>query len=1141
MLTKGQIVKGLSSSLAEIVSVKKIHGVAEYTVVFVDQHTNLKQDTVLSEREISELEIVSKADEFSFGGDPEAFRLHVEAQRITNAFQFDPLFAVNCSVIDPLPHQVEAVYQHLLPQPQIRFLLADDTGAGKTIMTGLLLKELLGRELIERILLITPGGLTKQWQEDELGLKFNLPFTLVNRGRLDSDPYVFTSADKIVTSIDFIRNEDVLLKLRETNWDIIVVDEAHKLSAYDYGKKQYRSKRYESIQALSKNTDHLLLLTATPHRGRVDTFKNLLQLLDEDIFASESLVADRIKELSSTGVNKFFVRRLKEDMKDWNGKPLFKNRATLTAAYKLTTEEKELYDAVTAYLEQKQKEAADTKNIHVTLALMVMQRRLTSSVYAIKRTLENRYKALKDLLALLNENPSLFRQKLKLEEYAQFESNPEMYDEMDDEEREQFEAILSDPRKFKLFTTASTSRELADEAEQLKALVQKANELYNSPVQEEKLQRLRKVFDTENVFSAKEKLVLFTEHKDTLNYLEEQLTNMGFEVETIHGGKNVDERRRAQDAFAKDAQILLATDAAGEGINLQFCRLLINWDIPWNPNRLEQRMGRIHRYGQQEDVLVVNMVADNTREGAVLKRLLEKLEIIREQIGEDRVYDVISDVFEGVDLKSILAATFRNEENEYSAAIEHKMTKEQFKKAIKHQSESVSTSEIDYSKARHLKNASEERRLQPIYIQKFFFKAVEYLGGNIELAPGRNKIYRFGKVPEGLRTKLKAKNFSVNLTELFMVFDKKVFLNEHSGASISLLHFINPGNPVYEAVAELIQQKCHEATALGTVLISPTESEPYFAYFLQSRVQGNSYKPGHTRTVDEKVVCVTTHNGQDYQLTSAAKFIDLYPPARFAKQIEPPAPVEKTNVQDWTYVNLTSKQFQEAQEAVDEDINQRLEYVEDGFTEAILMLQQQILEEQNKLMKKETQQRKDHIAKLEEKVETLKERRVERRERLANMKKLHRKMPEVKGCAYVVPLSEMEFENNYGMQREDEVEAIAMQVAMKYEEDNFRVPKDVSADNLGYDIASHDEALIKRYIEVKGRSAAGPVMLSENEINRLGQLGDSAWLYIVTHCKSEPKLFVVQNPVEKLTFEQKSKGVQYLLPEATWKAYATSG
>ncbi|MCP4148664.1 MAG: DEAD/DEAH box helicase family protein, partial [bacterium] len=648
----GKIVRNLVAD--EPVKIIKVQPLgSKVSITYSGINTKIESQRVIDRDTYNSLDVLTDEGTFNFKGNPKQFLLYAEAERIHSAYQFDPLFAVNCSIVDPLPHQVEAVYKYLLPQPKIRFLLADDTGAGKTIMTGLLLKEMMMRGLVERVLIITPGGLTRQWLEDEMALKFNLHFRLADRGAFRSDPNIFTNSNMLITSIDFIRNEDIINVAKETTWDIIVVDEAHKLSAFDYGTKRYVSKRYQAMEMLAAKCEHLLLLTATPHRGRTDTFRNLLQLLDEDVFASDSMVTTRIRETSETGVNKFFIRRLKEQMKDWDGAALFKKRITATTTYELTPEEKALYEAVTAYLTEKRSEAEVTSNIHVTLALMIMQRRLTSSIYAIKNTLEKRYNALKNLLDELARNPNLWNQKAKLEDFNC--QTLDDFEEYDDKDRDSLEKIFADPRQFRLFTTAKSPADIRLEAEQVKGLMEMAAHLYNSNQEERKYKKLCELLQTQGVLDKSEKLVIFTEYRDTLDYLEQRLTNNGYKVVTIHGLKKMEHRREAQLLFAgEEAQILIATDAAGEGINLQFCRLLINWDIPWNPNRLEQRMGRIHRYGQKNDVLVYNMVAANTREGKVLVRLLEKLDSIREQMGDDRVYDVISDVFEKVGLDDIL-------------------------------------------------------------------------------------------------------------------------------------------------------------------------------------------------------------------------------------------------------------------------------------------------------------------------------------------------------------------------------------------------------------------------------------------------------------------------------------------------------
>jgi len=560
----------------------------------------------LSAEELTRL-IKVRGSEYTFDGEPNAFMLGVEAQRIQIAHQYDPLFAVNSSVVDILPHQVEAVYRYLLPLPRIRFLLADDTGAGKTIMAGLLIKELIFRGVISNILIITPGGLTKQWQEDEMRAKFGLEFDLVNRASFEAKPGQFSQQEEglFITSIDFIsRHEGCLNAARETQWDMIVVDEAHKLSAFEYGTKVDRSDRYQAVEALAPRADHLIFLTATPHRGRKDTFRRLLMLLDEDLFQKDELVTERIHEAVATfsgpeifegeaaiskARNRFFLRRLKEEMVNWDGEELFKQRHTKTTGYELTPEELDLYNAVTKYVRSRRKQAKERKNRNVELTLMVMQRRLASSVFAITRTLQNRLDALIEVLRILKDSSRASERKRIVQVNGEdVPQSIEEYENLDESERDTvdkriFRQVLSDKPE-----------DVEKEIREVTVLLQMAQALKDH--QEEKFSQLLKVLDESDVIrDEKEKLVIFTEHRDTLNNLTDRLTKRGYIVTTIHGGMDVDQRKQAQRDFKKRAKIMVATDAAGEGINLQFCRYMINWDIPWNPNRLEQRMGRIHR------------------------------------------------------------------------------------------------------------------------------------------------------------------------------------------------------------------------------------------------------------------------------------------------------------------------------------------------------------------------------------------------------------------------------------------------------------------------------------------------------------------------------------------------------------------
>jgi superfamily II DNA or RNA helicase len=1128
----------LNLSPAEPVTILRVKPMGEDVgLTFFGNNTNRRQTLVLTQDEVAALEVITEEGQFNFTGDANAFSLFVEAERIHAAYQFDPLFAVNCSVVDPLPHQVEAVYKNLLPLPRIRFLLADDTGAGKTIMAGLLIKELIIRGVAERILIVTPGGLTKQWQEDELQLKFNLSFELVNRERFNSDPNIFNNADRVVTSIDFLCREDVINNVAETEWDMIIVDEAHKLSAYQNGNRQYKSLRYDAIQRMSSKCEHLLLLTATPHRGRKDTFRMLLQLLDEDIFANDALVDERINDLGKTGANKFFIRRLKEEMRDWDGNKLFRRRETKTTKYKLTVPEKKLYDDVTHYLEEQREKASG--NIHVSLTLMVMQRRLTSSIKAIMKTLGNRYAALKDVLNIIQRQPDLFKQRHKFET-VQADSLDD-YDELDDEQRAELEDVLSDARRFKLFTTATNAQEIRDEADEVKALHLQAKALYDSGAVEQKLQKLYSLLESEGVMDGKEKLVIFTEHKDTLDYLEEKLAqNGGFDVVTIHGSKNVDERREAQDQFRNNAQILVATDAAGEGINLQFCRLLINWDIPWNPNRLEQRMGRIHRYGQTQDVLVFNMVAQNTREGMVMERLLTKLDIIREQLGDDRVYDVISDVFEGVDLQDFARAVFFGEKN---AALEkldepREQLQLEFQAKIEEKQEAIGYSSINYKEAEALMAKSQEERLQPTYIREFFDAAFADLGGKMRVTDG--EVYSIIKLPEEVERILRKDYKLATDYDSYYCFDKKVFLDAHKSARYRKLHYINPGNPIFDSVLKVIRERYKEEALKGTILVSPDETEPYFAFLTRSKIADSRYTAADESLADARINLIAYDPAANaFSKTSPARFLDFSAPIDFAKDVQVPEPIDDEQVSGWVYENITVPQFNEVNKRVTDDADERRRWLEKSFNDLNFDLNREI----NDLQYQVTQGKKRAIAKLAKRREAivrLNQRKIDRLEKLDQMMKLSKREPEVLGCAYIVPLTDLEYQHLYEKDRDYNVEDIAMEISMKYEVSQGRKPQDVGKLNLGYDVRSVDQVFKQRYIEVKGRKGPdGQIFLTRNEYFKLRQLGRDAYLYVVINCETDnPELFIIHDPGKVLKPIEVPAGVRYKVTMQDWKRTA---
>ncbi|MDR1740373.1 MAG: DEAD/DEAH box helicase [Synergistaceae bacterium] len=573
---------------------------------------------------------------WSFDADASLMRLASEAYRINLAHVFDPYLAVHTSSVEPLPHQITAVYQEMLSRMPLRYILADDPGAGKTIMTGLLIKELLVRGDLKRCLIVSPGNLAEQWQ-DELRDKFNLRFEILTNDRIESAATgnVFTEMDLCIARLDKLsRNENVQNKLRATTWDLIVCDEAHKMSATIWGGKIKRTERFKlGEEVLSHITRHFLLLTATPHNGKEKDFQLFMSLIDPDQFEGAERNSQRAADVSHV------MRRLvKEDLLKFDGTPLFPARKASTVNYDLSPQEEALYAAVTKYVQEEFNRADsldDKRKNAVGFALTILQRRLASSPEAICESLKRRRERMEKRLA----EERLGR---RAGEYAAPAYDDDDYDEMPSEELEDTEEQVVDQA-----SAAQTIEELKAEIDTLKRLERTADDVRHSG-EDRKWNELSKLLqDDGNMFGAegtREKLIIFTEHRDTLRYLEKKIGNLiGAEaVVTIHGGMHRDERSRVEKQFKqdKDVRILVATDAAGEGINLQRAHLMVNYDLPWNPNRLEQRFGRIHRIGQTEVCHLWNLVAKETREGMVFQRLLEKLNNESEALG-GKVFDVL--------------------------------------------------------------------------------------------------------------------------------------------------------------------------------------------------------------------------------------------------------------------------------------------------------------------------------------------------------------------------------------------------------------------------------------------------------------------------------------------------------------------
>ena len=1051
---------------------------------------------------------------------PDDFALLVESERIRLAYAFDPYFAVSLSGVRPLPHQLEAVYERMLPQVRLRFLLADDPGAGKTIMAGLLLKELKLHGAIERILILAPAPLTVQWQ-DELRSKFDEVFEVVRsdlaKNQLAGN--VWERFPQCIASIDFAKQDDIAPGVLRAGWDLVIVDEAHKCAARLYGNEIKRTRRYTLVEQLSQLADRLVLLTATPHSGNVEQFNLFLQLLDADQFASGELN----KQIIQLDHSPWFLRRMKEELRDFDGHPLFTERHPLTVRFELSRAEMRLYRAVTEYINTFLPHQKGRRKVTVALVRMVLQRRLSSSLHAIARSLRkrrDRFAAILDELDGLRPN----EQARRLQQFRLLDADDER-DEDDQDENELddlVEGTLAVERLDQLRTEVASLRRLVDLADQTIALGEEAKL--------RTLQRLLEHADFDELRDSRGKLLIFTEHKDTLDYLCENLQQWGYTTCSIHGGMNALARKEAQDSFRRDRQVCVATEAAGEGINLQFCHLMINYDIPWNPNRLEQRMGRIHRIGQRRDVYIFNFVAEQSVdgdpivEGRILARLLLKLEEMRAALG-NRVFDVVGQLLRlnEVDLEDMLREATYNPRRleEYEDKIAH-MSPERLRQLEEATGVALATSRVDLALTRQQDYRSEERRLMPQYVEQFFLRAAERTGLRVEQRA--DTLLRVEYVPERFRAPALAavRRFGVSQGRYGKLTFRKEHLEQNQHLDAELL---SPGHPLFAAVAEVLEVRLEGVRRGSAAFIDPRTTTSYQLHFFRVEVHGE--EPGaargavHSTLARVTLSVVLEHADGQLELAPPDVLHDLTPGV---SEIGSTAPGDDAigRLERWVRAHVQHDLARQTRVAREREISIRRTYLDRSF-EALINAQQARWADLMARVADGYEEARLARDEADKRVHELEARRETKLAALGHLGVVRPGPVRYLGTALVTPA--LDDHIAHLMRRDDEVERIAMDVAITHERMRGWQVEDVSRlrDGSGFDLRSigppddRGQRLLRR-IEVKGRAASGePVVLTPNEWLQAGRHGDSYWLYVVWGCKtSAPQLITVQNPVQSL-------------------------
>src|SRR5271169_6820367 len=720
-------------------------------------NTNQVHDAILSIEQLERLQ--ASPEQEPFDGDPLRFRLGIESLRLGLAYEYDPYFSLSIARVDPLPHQLEAVYDYFLTMPRIRFLLADDPGAGKTIMAGLLLKELKIRGLVKRTLIITPASLSFQWQR-EMKEKFREQFEVIRsdvlRANYGMNPW--QERNQVITSISWVsRIEDAKDSLLRSRWDLIIVDEAHKMAAYSADKKTLA---YRLGESLSSMTDHFLLMTATPHKGDPENFCLFLSLLDKDVYGNIKSLQEAMRRNEAP----FYLRRIKEALRTFPDPEtgivhkLFTKRDVKTVEFDLDGDEFAFYDELTHYVEDQSIQASaedSARGRAIGFTMAMLQRRMASTIYAVRRTLERMRARREKILA----DPEAYR-KQQIEQRV-----PDDFDELPEDEQQEIVAQLED------VVASVDPAALRLEIARLTTLIDQARVLEKREI-ESKLTKLKSVLKDQGFLSdPQKKLLLFTEHKDSLDFLvgdgkdgrpHGKLREWGLTVTQIHGGMKIGDRDTpgsriyAERDFRESAQVLVVTEAAGEGINLQFCWLMVNYDIPWNPVRLEQRMGRIHRYGQEKDCLIFNFVTTNTREGRVLAKLFERIQAIEDDLDPKRtgkVFNVLGDVFPSNQLEKMIRDMYAHNQMD-EELIKQRIVEQVDTKRL----ESITNSTLEGLAKRELnlsaligKSAeAKERRLVPEVIEDFFTQAAPVVGVNPNEIREGGHVYKLGKVPRTL-------------------------------------------------------------------------------------------------------------------------------------------------------------------------------------------------------------------------------------------------------------------------------------------------------------------------------------------------------------------------------------------------------
>lgn len=1116
-LQQGQILSGPLFNEPMLVETVRPNGLETWVAGLVGTRSERFRKVTLTARDLASLSVLDSR--FTYNGDGRLLNLGLQAYSLGIAYEFDPYFGLSISRVDPLPHQLEAVYDYLLKLARVRFLLADDAGAGKTIMAGLLIRELQLRGLAERILIACPSNLSFQWQR-ELKEKFDEKF-LVLKGTDIRDQFgvnQWLEQKKVITSLDLAKRADILPGLRQVHWDLVIVDEAHRLS---WSPPARKTARYGLGELLRETSDHFLLLTATPHKGDPVNFTLFLQLLDVDAYADVQSIRQAMEKRRAP----FYLRRTKEAMVyfperrpdgTWAAEKIFTRRIPHTVDFQIDGPEFELYRDVTRFVKRQSAKAAaqgdDPRARAVGFLMSLYQRRLASSTYAMRHSLENRARRLEEGLKRAQELVRLAPPDLP---------DPEEIEEMEEGERERLEEMLE------AITLAGNAEQVREEITELRDLARQAEAVEQSGA-ESKLSKLKDLLHREGFFDRPEKrLLIFTEFKDSLEYLLDKLKDWGFKVGCIHGGMKPGSRDEpgtrlySEQQFREGSiQVLVATEAAGEGINLQVCNILFNYDIPWNPNRLEQRMGRIHRYGQRKDCLIFNFVATNTIEGRVLQRLLEKLQEIRDALDDDAVFNVVGEILPSAQVERILRDYYAGKlgDADLEDRLLHSVDEGRFRAICQNALEGLASKKLNLEMLVERRARAQERRVVPETIARFIREAAEYVPLTLKTFPNQPHVFEPARTPSLLRRFEREPDWRI--PDLASKYPR--CSTDREIAEKDDLEWVTPGHPLFEAIRRHTRHTAQKPFAEGACFYSLEHENPSRIDFYRARVVDGLGNVVHERLFALEI----TDSGEP--LLREVGTLGNYVAANAPENL--PAVALMPEAATWLHEQVLQSFLDETRAERLSEVERISEHVELSLTELLQRADDEIgraSEEKTKGISGA----EGRLAQAENRHAELLARRERRRQDLERQRSLTLQAVERLTSVLVLPHPDRESPEVQRLRPNLETEAIAMKVVMEYEKALGRQVYDVHEKNLGYDVTSLDlNSGELRLIEVKGLSASsGTILLTPNERRVAEDRRDCYWLYVVTSCGSQPQL---QEPIKdpaRLEWHEVVKVAHYYL------------